>query len=251
MYVYVKILPPIVDVYGLYLNKIILQVVNAPRSARSLVKSTICPKEKFPYGVNKFEMFYKPNCIEKILKCKDICGKKCKKQCTPKHDGCARGKLSSNFMHCPMKPNSSDELAYVKYELAAEKTVKEGKQPYKKMEKTMSDLPVQEFINRFIAEFPAYSQHEVESWFLNVVKNAALSNGYMPSHVISQVTDFAQNLVMEKRHAISEEYFHKAQVALAATVTKVSTPIRNEEGSNESQKSVEHLLSQITSSDNK
>ena len=110
----------------------------------------------------------------------------------------------------------------------------------------MCDLPVQEFINHFVDEFPAYSQHEVESWFLNVVKNAAMSNGYMPSHAVSQVTDFAQ-----KRHAISEEYFHKAQVALAATVTKVSTPIRNEEGSNEPQKSVEHLLSQITSSDNK
>ena len=55
----------------------------------------------------------------------------------------------------------------------------------------MSDLPIQEFINHFVDEFPAYSPHEVESWFLNVVKNAALSNGYMPSHVISQVTAFA------------------------------------------------------------
>jgi hypothetical protein len=103
---------------------------------------------------------------------------------------------------------NSDELAYVKYELATEKTIKEGKQPYKKMEKTLTDRPVQEFINMFVAEFPAYSQHEVESWFLNAVKSAAFSNGYMPSHAISQVTDFAQHLVLEKRHAISEEYFH-------------------------------------------
>ena len=146
---------------------------------------------------------------------------------------------------------NANELAYVKYELATEKTIKEGKQPYKKMEKTLTDLPVEEFIDRFITEFPSYSQHEVESWFLNAVKNAAFSKGYMPSHAIGQVMDFAQNLVLEKRHAISEEYFHKVQVALAATVTTICTPIRVEEGSNETGQSIKHVLSQITSSENK
>lgn len=145
---------------------------------------------------------------------------------------------------------NADELAYVKYELAAEKTIKEGKQPYKKMVKVLIDLPVEQFITRFVDEFPSYSQHEVESWFLNAVRNAAFSNGYMPRHTIAQVTDFAQNLVLEKRHAISEEYFHKTQVALAATVTKVCTPIRVEEGSTQTE-SIPHVLSQITSSENK
>ena len=155
-------------------------------------------------------------------------------------------------MFCPMRfEDNSVELPYVKYELATEKHYKEGKQPYKKMEKSYQDMTVPEFIARFVKDFQLYSQHEEESWFLNTVKNAAFSKNYMPKHALSQVMDFAQNLVLEKRHAISEEYFHKKQVALAATVTKISTPIRAETEAGESEQKVEHVLSQITSSENK
>ena len=73
----------------------------------------------------------------------------------------------------------------------------------------------------------------------------------MRGHAMSQVMDFAQNLVHEKRHAVSEEYFHKPQSALAATVTMVVTHIRNEDEAEGRQQSVTHILSQITSSDNK
>ena len=188
------------------------------------MKDSICPKENFPYGTNKFETYYTPSCIEGILSCKDICGKKCIKECKIDHEGCARGKLPEIFMSCPMRrPLSDDKLEYVKYELVAEKSVKEGKQGYKKMEKTSVELSPQEFIKQLKDDFPSYSQHEVESWYLNSVRNAAFSEGHMPSHAVAMVTDFAQNLVLEKKHAISEEYFHKTQVALAATVTKVST----------------------------
>lgn len=198
-------------------------------------------------------MFYKPSCVEGILTCKDICGEKCTKECEAPHNGCSRGKLNDNFMFCPMAKAEEKEveLAYVTYKLIAEKIVKEGKQAYKKTEKIMTDMPISMFITKFVDDFSEYSKHEVESWFLNAVKNAAFSPGYMPSHAMRQVMDFAQNLQHDKRHEISEEYFHKAQSALAATVTGISTPIRVEEGSGDEPKSIDHILSQITSSDHK
>ena len=181
--------------------------MNVPKTARALVKTTIFPKEVFPYGNSKFETYYKPSCIETILTCKDICGKKYKKECKTEHTACDRGKLPLNFMFCRMREDDSfDELPYAVYELVTESNVKEGKSVYKKMDKTLKDMSVKEFVSQFITEFPKYSQHEVEAWYLNAVRNAAFSMGYMPDHAVSQVIDFAQNLVLEKRHAISEKF---------------------------------------------
>ena len=146
-------------------KKIYLQVVRAPNSARSQVKVSMCPKEKFPYGRNEFETYYSPACIENMLSCKDICGKRCKNECTPNHEACERGKLSNNLMFCPMRPSKNgNKLEYVKYKLVAEKSHKEGKQAFKKMEKTHDEISIHDFIVRFVADFPSYSKHEVEGW---------------------------------------------------------------------------------------
>ena len=197
-------------------------------------------------------MFYKPSCVEGVLSCKDICGKKCTNECKKQHTSCSRGKLDDKFMFCPMSQIQSDiQLPYVTYEITVEETVKEGKQGYKKTEKVMTDMSINMFKETFIVDFHEYSKHEVESWYINAVKNAAFSPEYMPSHAMRQVMDFAQNLVHEKRHAVSEEYFHKSQSALSATVTGVSTPIGAEGEVQERPKHKEHILSQVTSSDNK
>ena len=125
-------------------------------------------------------------------------------------------------MFCPMAEGEREvELAYVTYVLTSETKVKEGKQAYKKTEKVTTDMQIDVFSATFVSDFTEYAKHEVESWFLNAVRNAAFSPGYMPRHAMSQVMDFAQNLVHEKRHAVSEEYFHKPQSALAATVTSI------------------------------
>ena len=139
------------------------------------MKSTICPKEQFPYGRN--EMYYKPSCVEGVLTCKDICGKKCTKECLELHDDCMRGKLGEGFMFCPMRDvvGVDIDLPYSTYELQSEKTIKDGKQAYKKMEKVVTDLPFFEHIQKFKDEFLEYARHEVESWYLNTVRNIAFS----------------------------------------------------------------------------
>ena len=191
-------------------------------------------------------MYYKPSCVEGVLSCKDICGKKCIKECLELHDNCKRGKLGDEFMFCSMRSREFDlELPYTTYELQSEKTVKDGKQAYKKMEKIVTDLPFLEHIQKFKNEYLEYARHEVKSWYLNTVRNTAFSPEYMPSHSMFQVMDFAQNIVHEKRHAVSEEYFHKAQSALHGTVTTICTP--SESGG----PSVKHAITQMTVSDNK
>ena len=179
-----------------------------------------------------------------------MCNNECENNCKKDHKKCSRGKLSDDFMFCPLrKTDSTVTLSYVKYELATDDNVKEGKEPYKKMQKTEIELQANDFLERFKAEFPKYSQHEVEFWYLNAVQNAAFSN--MPKHAMASVTDFAENVVIEPRHAVSEEHFHKKQIALLGTVTKICTPIPVECENGEAQTNVEHLLSQMTLSDNK
>ena len=190
-----------------------------------------------------------------MLTCKDICGNKCKKECEverPHPAECKRGIITDKFMFCPMRPTDCDNvLSYVTYELVVDKHIKEGKKKYKKTEKIETDMVVQDFIDKFILDFPGYSKHTLEAWFLNVLKNAAFSPSNQPSHSMNCVSDFAQNLLLDKKHEVSEEYFHKTQTALFATVTSITSQIRTEDGSLGEKEKVQHTLSQITSSNNK
>ena len=218
--------------------------MSAPRTARALVKSSICPKQQFPYGSK--EMFYNPTCVEGVLTCKDVCDKKCTKECSNFHTGCKRGKLDAQFMFCPMRNGESNlELPYTTYELQSEKTVKDGKQGYKKMDKLVVDMPIDKHIEKFKENFLLYAKHEVESWYLNTIRNTAFSPPYMPDHAMFQVMDFAQNVVHEKRHAISEEYFHKSQSVLHGCVASICTPAESGESA------VKHTITQMVVSDNK
>ena len=119
---------------------------------KALVKSTVCEKEEFPYGVNKHDTFYNPNCIEGMLSCKDICGNKCVKECKsekPHPENCKRGKLSETFMFCP-KASNAGVLNYVTYDLIEDPNIKEGKKMYKKTDKIETELVVSEFVAKFI-----------------------------------------------------------------------------------------------------
>ena len=214
------------------------------------MKSTVCAKERFPYGVNKHENFYNPNCIEDMLSCKDICGNKCQKVCKvprPHPDGCLRGKLPLGFMSCPSSMNEG-VLNYVTYELVVDENIKEGKKVYKKTDKVETEMVLSEFVTRFCQDFPAFSKHTLEAWFLNSVKNAGFSKTNQPPHAMIGVSDFAQNHQVEKKHEVSEEYFHKTQFSLFATVTTVVTEEEVETGDREK---VQHTVTQATSSMNK
>ena len=46
----------------------------------------------------------------------------------------------------------------------------------------LTDMSIQDFVDKFVADFDDYAKHLVESWFLNAVKNVAFSPTNQPSH---------------------------------------------------------------------
>ena len=223
--------------------------MSAPKSVKALVKSTVCEKEDFPYGVNKYDTFYNPNCIEGMLSCKDICGNKCVKECKTEklHPvSCKRGKLSNNFMFCP-KASNTDILNYVTYDLVEDPNIKEGKKVYKKTDKIETEMVISDYVAKFIEDFQKFCKHTLEAWFLNATKNAGFSIANQPSHALIGVSDFAQNVLVEKKHEVAEEYFHKSQIALFATVSTICTDMLDDQPGERAQ----HTISQVTSSMNK
>ena len=112
-----------------------------------------------------------------------------------------------------------------------------------------TEMSLTNFITTFVDNFGNFSQHTLEAWYLNSVKRAAFSTKYQPSSVLNCVSDFAQNLKVDKKEEVSEEYFHKTQIALFGTVTSITKQIRSEDGTITLKE--KHTLSQITSSDNK
>ena len=116
-------------------------MVKLGRSVRAQVKKSVCPKMELPYGESaKFRRdFYNPACHNDLLaSCKDICGKRCRKQCKNEHDGdCERGLLTEDSFFCPMRDDAENaaNLPFVYYEIVEEANVKEGKNAYKKMDR--------------------------------------------------------------------------------------------------------------------
>ena len=217
-----------------------------PKSIHSLLKTTLCPKRKFPYGNNEDLTFYDPGCVENMYTCKDYCGKKCQKICKENnHDGvCQRGQLSDQFLFCPTREKSSQttEMPYVSYKLVSDTTVKEGKSAYKKMEQVTEDKDFDSFLETYKSNFPLHAKHQTEAWLLNTIKNTCCDGDYQPNSLIHIVSDFAQNLKLDLKKETSEEYFHKPQIAIFASVASVNVKVSDDENR-------QHTVSQITSSD--
>ena len=130
------------------------------------------------------------------------------------------------------------------YGLITESTVKEGKSAYKKMEQITQDKTFEDFLNKYKSNFPIYGKHKTEYWLLNTLKNTCSDESHQPSELLYMVSDFAQNLKLDKKKEISEEYFHKKQIAIFATVSTINRKISENEKR-------QHTVSQITSSENK
>ena len=137
---------------------------------------------------------------------------------------------------------NDNEIPYVTYELVEAQDIKDGKQAYKRTEKVLTDMSIEDFTNKFVADFDNYAKHVVESCYLNTVKNVACAPSNQPDHAIFGVSDFAQNIQVEKKIEMSEEHFHKAQIAMFATVASVTS--QDEDG-----QSIKHSITQVTTSD--
>ena len=208
----------------------------------------VCPKKEFPYGNPEYKFYYDPTCVIDHKSCKEVCGKKCKGDCKTLHTDCVRGKPGNDFLLCNSRDEFGDEveLAYIEYTYVKETNVKEGKNPYTKMEKVVSDLDPKSFIDKLVEDFPKFSEHQMIAWFLANTKNTAFLPKNIPEHMLTGVSDFAQNLLHIRKHETSEEYFKRPQTALHGTMCGISKVIVNEDGSTSH---VGHRFTQLTSSD--
>ena len=233
----------LISIYSVFLS---FQVASIPKSVNSLLKMTICPKKKFPYGADDDITYYDPGCVENMYVCPDFCGRRCKGVCQQRaHEGvCLRGKLPENFLFCPMRDekDTNVKLPYSSYGLVVDKAVKVGKTPFTKMEEKIKEKPFLDFLEAYKENFEAYGKHKTEAWLLNTSKNVCSDKRNQPGNMMYMVSDFAQNLKLDKKNETSEEYFHKKQIAIFASVSTVNIKESEHEGE-------QHTISQITSSD--
>ena len=117
-----------------------------------------------------------------------------------------------------------------------------GKSHTRALKIIREDMSVAKFIDKFCCEFSDYSEHKIEAWYLNTVKNASFTPTSQPPNTMTMISDFAQNLQLSSKKETSEEYFHKPQVALFGTVSTINVPVS--EGSIK-QRTISQVLSSV------
>ena len=87
------------------------------------------------------------------------------------------------------------------------------------MDQIKEEMSCTAYIERFTKDFEKFAAHKVEHWYLNTLKNyCSDKETQMPGSLVS-ISDFAQNIKISKKNYISEEYFHKAQIAMYGSVS--------------------------------
>lgn len=152
-------------------------------------------------------------------------------------------------MFCPSREVDDEEnLPFIEFKYVTETNVKEGKKPYTRMDKVVTDLNLTAFLVMFKNEFAKFSEHQVVAWFLSNTKNLAFSKSQMEPHILTQNADFAQNLLHIKKHETAEEYFKRKQTTLHGLVSGIATSTRTATGGTEK---VSHQMTQLSSSDDR
>ena len=106
-------------------------------------------------------------------------------------------------------------------------------------DKVVTDMSIREFENAFKSNFSDYVEHLVIAWYLRNAKTEGLSPQSLPEHMIWMIGDFAQNILVIKRHETAEEYFKRPEIALHGIIS----------GFVSSSDKKQHKMSNVTSSD--
>ena len=94
-------------------------------------------------------------------------------------------------------------------------------------------------LERFKDDFSEYVEHIILSWYLRNAKTEGFDLQRMPTHMVSFVADFAQNIQVEKRWEVAEEYFHKPEIALHGILSGMKSAANGQP----------HRISHVTTSD--
>ena len=91
------------------------------------------------------------------------------------------------------------------------------------MDPVETELSVNEFKNMFSKTFPVFSHHIVSSWYLTNVKLELQKPLASRSSILFITTDFAENVLIVRKHELSDQYFHRIEILLFGAVASFVT----------------------------
>ena len=171
------------------------------------LKSLICGKKKLPHME---KTVYDPSCMRY---CSDLCGVRCRNRCNKEHSECKRGILPDDFLHCPSGGPSREDMTvgFVTYETKDVKTFGKGK-PYTRMERIVTDYPVDKFEELLREEFLKYGEHTLTYWLLRASKIEAFAPSEKRSATVTITSDFGEAIQIIRKHETSDQFYHRPEV---------------------------------------
>ena len=90
--------------------------------------------------------------------------------------------------------------------------------PYTWIELVYSSLSIEEFRRRFGHLFHEYSRHIIPSWFLSNTKFELQKYHSSRSSTLFITTDFAENILVVRKHELADQFFHRIEILLFGAV---------------------------------
>ena len=86
-----------------------------------------------------------------------------------------------------------------------------------------SEYSVIQFMNMFCKTFPVFPNHIVSFWYLTNVKLELQKPLASRSSILFITTNFAENVLIVRKHELSDQYFHRIEILLFGAVASFVT----------------------------
>ena len=108
--------------------------------------------------------------------------------------------------------------------------------PYTRVEKVATLLSWSTFWDKFAILFNNFSKHIIAAWLLTNTKVEMIKPLPRRSLVLFVTTDFAENILVIRKHELADQYFHRIEILLFGAVVSfvVKAPYEEEEEDRES-----------------
>ena len=103
--------------------------------------------------------------------------------------------------------------------------------PYTRVEKVVTSLDWSTFRTKFAILFNDFSKHIIAAWLLTNTKVEMIKPLPRRSLVLFVTTDFAENILVIRKHELADQYFHRIEILLFGAVVSfvVKAPYEKEE----------------------
>lgn len=100
---------------------------------------------------------------------------------------------------------------------------------YSRTEEVKTEVSLQEFKIKLGVLVESYSHHTILSWYLTNCKVEMIRPLARRAGVLFITTDFAENVLVIRKHELSEQFFHRIEILLWGGVVSFLLPVRGQE----------------------